>query len=153
VAAFLLAAPLGRAEDAGQNTVRAAPSLSGQSRTVYQYQSGNGARDSDLYEYLYLRGVDVVPRWLDVILSGKFLHPSANRTAFTMEGECLPACFWQACRPAGPREPEEVLHEPSLSFRAKSGVASAPPDGVEESHAWPRGGGERSLDCASLRSG
>lgn len=45
--------------------------FSGQFRTVYRYRSYDGERDSDLYEYFYLRGRELAGGRLDAYASGK----------------------------------------------------------------------------------
>lgn len=44
---------------------------SGQLRSVYQYRSAEGEKDSDLYQYLYFSDRDLLKRHLDFYVSGK----------------------------------------------------------------------------------
>ena len=70
--AFLASSPLGAADPA-PGTPWYEGRLSGQSRSVYQYRSSEGERDSDFYEYLYIRDRDLANRRLDFYASGR-LH-------------------------------------------------------------------------------
>jgi hypothetical protein len=70
--ALLCPAGGGRAAE-GENTPWHRERLAGQSRTMYQYQSAGDEKDSDLYEYLYVRGRGLGGNRLDFYGSGK-LH-------------------------------------------------------------------------------
>ena len=57
--------------------------LSGQSRTSYRYRSSGEDHDSDVYQYLYLRGRDVAAQHLDFYVSGR-LHVDTDGTTSSL---------------------------------------------------------------------
>jgi hypothetical protein len=60
--------------------------ISGQSRSVYQYQSAGDEKDSDFYEYLYVRGHDLAYNHLDFYFSGK-LHRDLDGTSASLSDD------------------------------------------------------------------
>lgn len=57
--------------------------LSGQLRTVYEYNSAGDYTDSDFYEYVFLRGTDLARRHIDFYVSGK-IHRDLDGTSTSM---------------------------------------------------------------------
>ncbi|MEI6809443.1 MAG: hypothetical protein WCN95_12040 [bacterium] len=57
--------------------------ISGQSRTVYDYNSAGDYKDSDIYEYIFLRGTDLAWRHVDFYISGK-MHRDLDGTSTSL---------------------------------------------------------------------